>query len=205
MTLMSVLNQRLCAQTVQHEPFWVSRTGVSGQVGQAYQDRSGIPKLDRNLTINHDTPFSKSKLHTLLPLPAQCPAVIPCETVPTNKNKYKQPKPDAWVVCNEAGQAVFGNCRPWNLQQVLVLTVTSAEGEGVHLFFGARSFLRSMVQPSHPTLVMFFMFTCSCLFVCFILICFTHKHPNDENMPIACLIGFTKFMEALFQWKKSES
>ena len=49
-------------------------------------------------------------------------------------------------VCkNEAG-----NFRPWNLQQVLVPTVTSAEGEGVHLFFGARSFLRSMIHRTEP-------------------------------------------------------
>ena len=62
-----------------------------------------------------------------------------------------------------------------------------------------------MVQPSHPTLVMFFMFTCSCLFVFFILICFIHNHQNDENTSIACLVGFTKFMEALLQWKTSEN
>ena len=44
-------------------------------------------------------------------------------------------------VCkNEAG-----NFRPWNLQQVLVPTVTSAEGEGVHLFF-----LRSMIHRTEP-------------------------------------------------------
>ena len=62
-------------------------------------------------------------------------------------------------VCkNEAG-----NFRPWNLQQVLVPRVTSAEGEGVHLFFGARSFLRSMTNHLSPLLSFYPMKrTCLC-------------------------------------------
>ena len=74
-------------------------------------------------------------------------------------------------VCkNEAG-----NFRPWNLQQVLVPTVTSAEGEGVHLFF-----LRSMIHRTEP-------FSCYMFLAVrgfFRMICLSHNLPN------ACLVGF---------------
>ena len=117
--------------------------------------------------------------------------MIPCETVPTNEKKYIKPKPNAWAVCNEAGQAVFGNFRPWNLQRVLVLRVTSAEGEGVHPFFGAKSFLRSMVHRTEPSdSCDFFHVICSCLLVFIIVICFIHNYPNDEQHAHSCLVGF---------------
>ena len=117
--------------------------------------------------------------------------MIPCETVPTNENKCRKPKPNAWAVCNEAGQAFFGNFRPWNLQRVLVLTVTSAEGEGVHPFFGAKSFLRSIVHRTEPSdSCDFFHGICSCLLVSFIVICFIHNYPNNEQHAHSCLVGF---------------
>ena len=141
--------------------------------------------------MNHDTPFSKSKQHTFLPLLAQCPAVIPCERSQQTKTSTK---PDARVVCNKAG-AVFGNCRPWNLQQVLVLTVTS-EGEGVHLFFGARSFLRSMLYRTQP-------------FSCYMFLVVRGFFDDLFNsQPSKCLPGWlqvTVSWKHLFQRNKSEN
>ena len=102
-------------------------------------------------------------------------AVPCCDSL--QPKQYRKPKPDAWVVCNEAGQAVFGNFRPWNLQQVLVPTVTSAEGEG---FFGSRSFLRSMIHRTEP--FSFYMFLAVRGF--FRMICLIHNLPNT------CLVGF---------------
>ena len=138
-----MLNQRLwrtnCATQpmlgLQNRSLRTGRTGLSRQVWnlKAWQK-------------SNDKPWcTLLKIQVAYLLATSC-AVPCCDSLWKGPNKpklYRKPKPDAWVVCNEAGQAVFGNFRPWNLQQVLVPTVTSAEGEGVHLFFGARSFLRS--------------------------------------------------------------
>ena len=170
----SGLPQLICAWTphptilpilgLQNRSLRAGRTGLSRQVWnpKAWQKSDDKPW------------YTLLQIQVAYLLATSC-AVPCCDSL--QPKQYRKPKPDAWVVCNEAGQAVFGNFRPWNLQQVLVPTVTSAEGEG---FFGSRSFLRSMIHRTEP-------FSCYMFLAVrgfFRMICLIHNLPNT------CLVGF---------------